>query len=203
MSGYPLVLIGESIEAVIVGGGPVAERKARSLLAAGARVRVVAPGVTEALRLLAREAPHLSLVEREYCTDDIASATLVIAATDDREVNAHVAADGLAARRLVNVTDDPTAGNCITVATHRAGDLVIGVSAGGVPKAASRIRDAIAERFDGRYADAIRALGSLRERLLRAGDRETWSEAVDELISVGFCERVESGALQDEVAAWR
>jgi siroheme synthase-like protein len=197
-----VVLIGESIEALIVGGGRVAERKARSLLAAGARVRVVAPGLTEALRALAREAPRLSLVEREYVTDDIAGATLVIAATGSREVNARVSVEGRAARRLVNVADDPTAGNFITVATHRAGDLVIGVSAGGVPRAASRIRDALAERFDDRYAEAVRALGSLRERMLSAGDRAGWEQAVDELISGEFCERVEAGEFLDEVAAW-
>jgi precorrin-2 dehydrogenase / sirohydrochlorin ferrochelatase len=203
VSGYPLMLVGESIDAVIVGGGPVAERKARSLLAAGARVRVVAPRITEALRALARDAPRLSLVEREYVVDDIADATLVIAATGSRAVNARVAADGRGTHRLVNVVDDPPAGNCVTVATHRAGDLVIGVSAGGVPRAASRIRDALAERFDDRYAHAVRALGSLRERVLSAGDRAEWKQAVDELISETFCERVEGGGFLDEVAAWR
>jgi precorrin-2 dehydrogenase/sirohydrochlorin ferrochelatase len=202
VSGYPLVLIGESIEALIVGGGPVAERKARALLAAGARVRVIAPEFVDALRALARAAPRLTLVEREYTEGDVADATLVVAAAGSRAVNERVAADGRAARRLVNVADDPAGGNCITVATHRAGDLVIGVSAGGVPGAASRIRDALAERFDDRYANALRALGSLRERMLRAGDRAGWRQAADELISEEFCERVEAGGFLDEVATW-
>jgi precorrin-2 dehydrogenase / sirohydrochlorin ferrochelatase len=203
VSGYPVVIDGESIDAVIVGGGMVAERKARSLLAAGARVRVIAPAITPSLRSLAREAPSLSLVEREYAPGDVGDATLVVAATSSREVNTRVAAEGRAARRLVNVADDPSAGNCTTVAAHRAGDLVIAISAGGVPTVAARIRDALAERFDGRYADAVRALGALRERMLGAGDREGWRQAVRALVSERFCDRVEAGTLVDEVAAWR
>ena len=79
---------------------------------------------------------------------------MVVAATNVRAVNARVAADALACGRLINVADRPEDGNCVTVAAHHAGALVIAVSAGGVPPVASRIRDAVAERFDARYAEA-------------------------------------------------
>jgi siroheme synthase-like protein len=199
------VLEGASIEALIVGGGAVAERKARALLDAEARVRVVAPVIAPALHeLAARVSPRLSLLERPYAPTDIGHATLVVAATDDRTVNACVADDARRAGRLVNVADDPAAGNCMTVATHRRGPLVIGVTA-GVPTAAAYIRDAIAERFDDRYADALSALVALRTRLLAAGDREGWRRAASTFVDDAFCERVETGAGQyvDEVTAWR
>jgi siroheme synthase (precorrin-2 oxidase/ferrochelatase) len=89
------------------------------------------------------------------------------------------------------------------MAVHRAGDVVIGVSAGGVPRAAARIRDAIAERFDGRYASAIAVLGATRDRLLTNGARARWRLVMQQLLDERFCARVESGALPAEADAWR
>ena len=63
------------------------------------------------------------------------------------------------------------------MAVHRSGDVTIAVSAGGVPGAAARIRDAIAERFDGRYERAVSALRGLRSRLQTGGGRESGSDA--------------------------
>lgn len=202
MSGYPVVIDGSAIEALIVGGGAVAARKARALLDAGARVRIIALAPSDEVRALAASAPCSALVERAYERGDIGGATLVIAATDQRAVNATVAADARAAHRLVNVADDPDAGSFVTVAAHHAGDLVVGITAGGVPAAAARIRDAIAQRFDARYARALAALAALRGRLLEGGDREGWRRASAALIDDRFCARVEGGAFLDEVASW-
>jgi siroheme synthase (precorrin-2 oxidase/ferrochelatase) len=127
----------------------------------------------------------------------------VIAATDDRATNARVARLASKAGRLVSVADAPAEGSFVGMATHRAGDLVIGVSAGGVPRAAARIRDAIAARFDARYARAIDVLRTRRRRLLDAGKRAEWDRATSELVDEGFCARVESGALAGEADAWR
>ena len=148
MSELPIMLHGEAIEALIVGGGSVAARKARALLIAGARVRVVALEIGADLRALADAHQKLHLEERPYAPNDIGNAQLVLASTNDRALNRQVADDAHAAHRLVNVADDPARGNCRTTATHRAGDLVIGITAGGVPSAAVRIRDSLAARFD-------------------------------------------------------
>jgi siroheme synthase-like protein len=197
------MLRGSEVEALIVGGGAVAERKTRSLLAGGARVRLVAPTIADGLRALAAGSDRLVLEERSYRSGDIGEALLVIAATDRREVNAQVAADARAATRLVNVADEPEEGNCMTPAVHRAGELVVAVTAGAVPTAAARVRDAIARRLDARYAGAVRALARLRHRLLTAGQRGEWRRAVDSLVTADFCERVESGGFEREVASWR
>lgn len=203
MSGYPLVVEGTRLHALVIGGGRVAERKARALLASGADVRVIAPVCTPELYDLATSDAHLTLVSRGYASGDVGDALLVIAATDDAELNARVARDAHAMHRLVNVADDPDAGNCVTVASHRAGDLVIGVSAGGVPTAAARIRDCLAERFDARYAAAVDALARLRRALLGRGDRESWHRAVETLVPEHFCDMVEQGTFADEVARWQ
>jgi siroheme synthase-like protein len=197
------VLDGGAIAALVVGGGRVAERKARALLAAGASVRVVAPSISDSVRELARATTRCSIVERGYESDDIAHTTLVFAATDQREVNARVAADARRAGILVNVADDGSLGDFVTPASHESGALLIAVTAGGVPGAAARIRDAAAERFDERYADALAQLGKLRSALLESGDREAWKRAAAALLDDGFCARVESGAFAEELAAWR
>ena len=190
MSAYPLVLDGARIRALVVGGGVVAHRKAAALLESGATLRVVAPSLSPEMRLLV-DHPRVTVSEREYDTGDIADATLVVAATDRREVNARVAADAHANARLVNVADEPSEGDWVSVAMHRAGPLVIGVSVGGVPTAATRIRDAIAERFDRRYVSALTALIALRRQVLDAGGTDAWRQVDRELVGPDFCERVE------------
>ena len=202
--GYPLVLDGASIEALIVGGGAVAARKAEALLAAGARVRLVAPHLDDACgSLLAGHRERMSASLREYRPDDIGEALLVIAATDDAEVNAAVARDARERNRLANVADAGASGNCITPAAHHVGPLTIAVSAGGVPGAAARIRDAIAERFDSRYADALEQLGTLRDRMLQERGRQAWRDAAAALIGSDFCDSVERGTFRERVAQWR
>jgi precorrin-2 dehydrogenase/sirohydrochlorin ferrochelatase len=190
VSAYPLVLDGARIRALVVGGGVVAHRKAAALLESGATLRVVAPSLSPEMRLLV-DHPRVTVSEREYDTGDIADATLVVAATDRREVNARVAADAHANARLVNVADEPAEGDWVSVAMHRAGPLVIGVSVGGVPTAATRIRDAIAERFDRRYVSALTALIALRRQVLDAGGTDAWRQVDRELVGPDFCERVE------------
>jgi precorrin-2 dehydrogenase/sirohydrochlorin ferrochelatase len=200
VSAYFIALEGARIDALIVGGGAVAERKARALHDAGAHVRVVAPAPCAGLRALADE--RLTIVERSFADGDIGTATLVLAATDQAEVNRRVAVAAQAVGRLVNVVDDATGGTFVTVATHRAGDLVVAVTAGGVPGIAARVRDALAQRFDARYARAVDSLSALRRRLLDAGRRDDWHRAADELLGETFCDAVESGTLTQELAAW-
>jgi precorrin-2 dehydrogenase/sirohydrochlorin ferrochelatase len=190
VSAFPLVLDGERIRALVVGGGPVAHRKAAALVESGATVHIVAPVLCSAMRDLAGH-ERVSVSEREYESTDISDATLVVAATNRREVNARVAADAHAHARLVNVADEPAEGDWVSVATHRAGPLVIGVSVGGVPTAATRIRDAIAQRFDHRYVSALTALIALRRQVLDAGGTDAWREVDRELVGPDFCERVE------------
>jgi siroheme synthase-like protein len=202
VSELPIMLHGESIEALIVGGGAVAARKARALLIAGARVRVVAVEIGSELRALAEAYPKLHLEERPYAPSDIGNAEVVLASTNDRAINRRVADDAHAAHRLVNVADDPARGNCRTTATHRAGDLVIGITAGGVPSAAVRIRDSLASRFDERYAAAVETLASLRRRLIDSGATDEWARAAEALIDDRFCERVEHGSIDSEASQW-
>ena len=201
MSDFPIALHGERLTAVVIGGGSVGTRKALALVDAGAQVRVVSPKVTSDLAE-AERAHRLSIVRESYSAGQLDKAILVIAATDSREVNAQVAADAGSRGKLVNITDFPDEGNFHTMALHRSGDVTIAVSAGGVPGAAARIRDAIAERFDARYGRAVSALRGLRSRLIAGGD-ERWRAAAPKLIAEDFCSSVEDGSFTEKVDTWR
>jgi precorrin-2 dehydrogenase/sirohydrochlorin ferrochelatase len=203
VSGLPILVHGASVTAVIVGGGAVAARKAEALLACGARVRVIAPELAPALRATAAAGPRLTLVERAYQSGDLGDAELVFAATSSRAVNLAVAADARALHRLVSVADGGDDGSFGGMAVHRAGDVVVAVSAGGVPAAALRIRDAVAALVGPAFGDAVSALGALRQRMLRDGERARWRAASAELLGPTFCDDVRAGRLVARVAEWR
>lgn len=201
MSAFPIALNAQRVRALVVGGGAVGTRKALALLEAGATVRVVAPEVSEALAQLEAE-NRLAVLRASYAPDVLGDATIVIAATNSRDVNSLVAADARALGKLVNVTDAPEEGDFHTMAVHRSGDMTIAVSTGGVPGAAARIRDTLARRFDERYELALSALHQMRSRL-READGGAWQRASSDLIGDDFCESVEKGDVPDKVAEWR
>ncbi|HKO02779.1 MAG TPA: NAD(P)-dependent oxidoreductase [Thermoanaerobaculia bacterium] len=201
MSDFPIALHGERVTAVVVGGGSVGTRKARALVEAGAQVRVVAPLVSSELEE-AEKLRQITLVREAYRREHLDRATLVIAATDSREINAQIAIEANARGMLVNISDYPDEGNFHTMALHRSGDVTIAVSSGGVPGAAARIRDAIAERFDSRYGRAVSALRGLRSRLI-AGGEDRWRAAAPKLVGDDFCNSVEDGSFTEKLDSWR
>ncbi|HEY3257620.1 MAG TPA: NAD(P)-dependent oxidoreductase [Gemmatimonadaceae bacterium] len=204
MSLIPLGFQGESINVLVVGGGHVGTRRALALLEAGARVRVIGPEISAELEAESLHNDRLSLERRQYSGDaDVAEAALIVAATASAAVNERIARDARAANRAVNVADAPDKGSFVFLATHRAGPITIGVSTGGVPNAAGRIRDSIAKRIDSRYADAVAQCGDLRERVLAGSGPDAWRMVAADLINETFCENVEQGTFTERAARWR
>jgi precorrin-2 dehydrogenase/sirohydrochlorin ferrochelatase len=196
----PIGLRAEDLTVLVVGGGTVGMRKARAFASAGARVRVVAPEIAAELT---DSFERIEVVQREFTDQDLAAADLVVVATSNPAVNAHVTQLARSQGRLVNRADEPAAGTFDTLAVHRSGDLVIGVSAGGVPRAAAVIRDEIARRFDKRYARALDQLHRDRARLLDAAARQDWLRRSAKLLTDDFCAAVEGGTFESETGECR
>jgi siroheme synthase-like protein len=200
----PLGFHGESVSALVVGGGRVGTRRAVALLESGARVRVIAPMISPELEARRGRDVRLIVEQREYAGGtDILDAVLVIAATSSSLVNERIAADAQLTGRPVNVANAPEKGSFDFLAAHRAGEITVGVSAGGVPAAAMRIRDAIAERIDSRYAEAVAECAELREKTLEEIGSDRWRAVSADLIDESFCRSVENGAFAKKVATWR
>jgi precorrin-2 dehydrogenase len=166
---YPLILTNLArMRCVVVGGGDVAERKVLGLLAGGARPAVISPTLTAMLADW-RGAGRIEHVERAYRECDLAGAFLAVAATSDRATNAAIAVDATRRGILVNIADDPSAGNFHTAAVVRRGDLLLAVStAGGSPTLTARIRRELEARYGDEYARLLSLLRSLRAGPARA-----------------------------------
>lgn len=179
---YPVFLRLEGQPCLVVGGGAVAERKVRALLAAGASVRVVSPTLNEALAGLAREG-RILYVRRGYRPGDLAGVLLVVAATASPALNTRIARECRARRILVNVVNAPEAGNFLVPAVLRRGALVIAVSTGGKSPLLARIlRDELAARYGPEYAELPELVGGLRKAL--RGDPARREEIVKRLATV-------------------
>ena len=137
---------------VVVGGGEVGLEKVEGLLACDARVVLVTPDAGPELEALAAEG-SIEWVRREYVPADLERAFLVIAATNDTDVNIAVYEAAEARSMLVNVVDVPPLCNFILPAIVRTGPLAIAIStAGASPALAKRIKAQVAEEFGEPYA---------------------------------------------------
>jgi uroporphyrin-III C-methyltransferase/precorrin-2 dehydrogenase/sirohydrochlorin ferrochelatase len=144
---YPLVFDVAGRRAVVVGGGPVAARRARGLVEAGAEVVLVSPWVCEDVTELVA-AGRISWVARDYAAGDLDGAWLVHTATGDPTTDELVAAHAAADRTWCVRADDASRSRAWTPAVTRAGDVTVAVSAGGDPRRAVRLRDAVALALD-------------------------------------------------------
>lgn len=134
---YPVFLKLQDLPVVVVGGGPVAAQKLDGLLAAGARVTVIAPDAVPEVRRRA------TVIERAFAPADLDGARWVVAAATP-EVNRQVAAAAAARGLFVNAVDDPAAASAYLGAIVRRGDVEVAISTGGVaPALAGLLREAL------------------------------------------------------------
>jgi len=137
-----LLLSGRTV--VAVGGGHVSRRRVPKLLAAGAVVTVVAPELQPELAELVA-AGAVTWLPRRYVAGDLAEAWYVLAATDDPEVNALVAADAEARHTFCVRADLADAGSAWTPATGEVPGATIAVLTDHDPRRAKRLRDRLVE----------------------------------------------------------
>lgn len=138
MTSYlPINLNVKNKKCLVIGGGPVAERKVSGLLDCGARVTVISPEIVPGLRK-----NGVRWLKSSYRSSQLAGAFLVYAATNDPKVNARVASDCRKKGIIINVVDRAAESDFISPAILRKGKLVIAVSTNGRnPVRSQRIRD--------------------------------------------------------------
>ena len=166
MSLFPMFLKLEDRECLVVGAGAIGEPKIRSLLVAGAKVRVVAlearPAVAEWARL-----GVIAWDARSFEPKDVDGAVLVVAATSLREVNEAVFQAAKSRGILCNAVDDPDRCDFYYGSLVRRGDLQVAIStAGQSPALAQRLRHDIEARISPEYAGWLDRLGKIRRRMM-------------------------------------
>lgn len=174
MAKYPIYLEMSGRRAVIIGGGAVAVRKAESLIEAGARVTLVAEHFTTGTEEAMAQLNAATILSR-YHKDFLVAATLVIAATDNSELNRRIYEDCQELEILCNVVDHPQLCDFFVPAVVKRGNLQIAISTEGqCPAYSGHLRQKLEELFTETHGRFVDELAKVRSRILEAvpdGDR--------------------------------
>lgn len=181
---YPLFADLNGRRCVVIGGGPIAQRKITTLLRYGADLTLVAPEATRRLASYAG-AGKIRWLKRRFKPADLSGAWLAYAATDDPATNKAVYDAAQRQRVFANIVDQTPLCTFIAPSIARRGPLTIAVSTGGSsPSLAKRLRHDLNDRLSAEYVPMLRLLRSLRgmakRRLPKYGDRKRY---FDRLVS--------------------
>lgn len=164
--GYlPIFLAVSGRRCIVIGGGEIAERKACSLLEAGAEVTVVSSAVTSGLAALAGR-KRLRHLARVYQAGDLDGAFLAFEASGDPTAVQAAVAEARARGVLINVADEPELCSFIAPAVIKRGALQIAISTGGAsPALARNLRQELQDRFGAEYESILDLLAAARHWL--------------------------------------
>ena len=179
---YPLFLKVAGKRCMVIGGGEVALRKAMTLLDNGASVEVISPDLCTGLNRLA-ETGEIAVQRKLYHPGDLKGALIVIAATDDHNINLEVVKEANRTGILVNVVDDPSNSDFIVPSCLRRGDITIAVStAGRSPALARKIRARLEKDLEEEYAALALLVDEVRTEVKSQGikvNSDDWQRVLD------------------------
>lgn len=163
---YPLNLDIENKNCVVVGGGEVALRKIRGLLEAGAIVKVIAPEICAGVDELFQRGEIIWLKEN-FSPELIGDEIILIAATNNPEVNRLAAQSAQAKKILVNVVDN-VGGNFNVPSRIRRGDFLLTLSTGANSPAFSKfVRQMLEAEFDENFGAGLKIISEYRREVKR------------------------------------
>ena len=183
MDYLPLFVDVAGRQCLLVGAGDVAHRKLKLLIGAGARVTVVAPVVDDEVRALC--ADHCDIKLRRFVPDDVIGMLLVVAATDDSDVNRLVYESANQHAVLVNTVDDAALSSAIFPSIIDRSPVIVAISTGGrSPTLARRIRALIEARLPSGLGKAAEVMERWRKHVREAiadtpSRRRFWDDLLD------------------------
>jgi len=181
---------------LVVGGGEIATRKAGVLLEAGATVRVVAPEIEPDLASQPGVEPIVARFEPQH----LEGAVMVIAATNDREVNRQVSELAQSHKLPVNVVDDPELCSFIMPAILDRSPLMVAFSSGGGSPVLTRmmrgkLETVIPQNYSRLAAFAVRFRERVKEVVSNPPKRRIfWENALDGVVAERVLAGDEEGA---------
>ena len=203
---YPVSLRLEGQRVLVVGGGPVGERKVTGLVTAGARVILVSPGVTEVLASLAQEGA-IQWEPRVFQVEDLEGCRLAVAATDSDEVNGLVASEARSRSIWVNDSTALERSDYTLPAVVRRGGLILTVGTeGGSPAYSKLVRGMLEEGFGEEHAKMLGLLSELRPRVMatfpESSDRRAFWDRIVTLESLEQIRQGEIEVVKERAAKW-
>lgn len=160
MAYFPLLINLNGKKCVIIGGGKVAARKAKVLGSCGANITVIAPDIKY-------DFDGCCVLKRSFNENDISDAFLIIAATDNRELNKKIAELASSNNIFVNVADSLDESSVTLPAIYHSGSLSAAISTEGKsPYVSRKIRDWLAENIPPYFNSALERISAVRGNLI-------------------------------------
>lgn len=164
MNFYPMNINIQNKKCVVVGGGKIAYDKIIGLLEAGANVEVIAPKICPQLEKISDK---IKIVRENYSAEKISDGVILIAATNNSELNAQIAKDGRAKHFLVNIVDDISS-DFIVPSRIRRGDFLLAISTGGSSPAFSKfVRKMLETEIDENFGAAVEIISKYRSEVIK------------------------------------
>lgn len=167
MSFFPFCMDIRDKVCLIIGGGSIALRKAEVLAEFDAEIWIVALRIDDSFykwKDTFGGDKEIKLIERGFLDNDVLNADIVVAATDNKELNTHISDLCKTYHKLVNVVDVPKESTFIFPAVIKKKDLLISVSTNGrSPMFASEIKTELQDYIPDYYAELVDMLGECRD----------------------------------------
>ena len=184
---YPINLKIDDMKIVIIGGGKVAYRKCMNFLAFNKKVKVISQDFIEEFEEIKDQ---IEMIKDRYDEKYIKDAFVVVAATNNKEVNHKIGIYCRQYNKLVNVVDDKDLSNFTVPSFVKRGDLLLSVSTGGKsPSLSSKIRKDLEEVYDDSYEEYVKLLGEARDNIIEnTSDIKERRKKLKELVDLSFDE---------------
>lgn len=185
MAYFPMFVDIKQKNCLIVGGGVVAYRKACMMLDFEANVKLIAPDIVKDFE----NVPNVIIEKREFEDSDIFDMDIVIASTDNVELNSKIA-DQCKSRNIpVNVVNNPEAGTFICPSYEKTGSVVAAFSSGGKnPAITQYLKKMIKPFMTKELAEMVDYLGNIRTRVKNEiADKSKRKQVYEALII--FCQQ--------------
>lgn len=161
---YPINLNIQNMKITIIGGGKVAYRKVTNFLDFGKKVTVVSKEFVDEFSEIEDK---IEMIYDEYNERYIEDSFVVVAATNNKEINHKIGTYCNEKGKLVNVVDDKNISNFTVPSYVKRGELLLSISTGGnSPSLSAKIKKELEETYDESYEEYIELLGLARKRII-------------------------------------
>ncbi|NMS91611.1 bifunctional precorrin-2 dehydrogenase/sirohydrochlorin ferrochelatase [Clostridioides difficile] len=161
---YPINLELDDLDVVIIGGGEVAYRKCKNLLNFNKSVTIVSKQILNKFYDLEGD---IKIIKDDYKEMYIKNASVIIAATNNRELNMEIGLYCREENKLVNVVDNVEVSNFTVPSYIKRGDLLISISTGGKsPSLSSKIKKELEDIYTEEYEEYLNVLGDIRKKVI-------------------------------------
>lgn len=183
---YPINLNLENVNITIIGGGKIAYRKCMSFLMFTKNITVISKDFVSEFNNIKDE---ITLIKDVYKEQYIKESFIVVASTDNRELNKEIGLYCKNNNKLFNIVDNKELSNIIIPSIIKKGDLVISISTNGKsPSLSSKIKRDLEYKYND-YEEYINLLGEIRNKVIeKCNDKDKKQKILNELVNLNLKE---------------